>query len=64
MSESELLKRIAELEARNLELLTENDKLREMLGLPQKNQQDAVTYFFLFLQFLYIFAMYFGRKQT
>jgi superfamily II DNA or RNA helicase len=37
MSESDLLKRIAELEARNLELLTENERLREMLGLPQKN---------------------------
>jgi superfamily II DNA or RNA helicase len=37
MSESELLKRITELEARNLELLAENDRFREMLGLPQKN---------------------------
>ena len=37
MSESDLLKRIAELEAWNLELLTENERLREMLGLPQKN---------------------------
>jgi len=36
MSESDLLKRIAELETRNLELLTENERLREMLGLPQK----------------------------
>ncbi len=34
MSESELLKRIAELEAKNLELSEENDRLREMSGLP------------------------------
>lgn len=37
MSEPELLKRIAELEAQNLELLAENDRFREILGLPQKN---------------------------
>ncbi|GAB6009661.1 TOTE conflict system archaeo-eukaryotic primase domain-containing protein, partial [Dysgonomonas reticulitermitis] len=37
MSESDSLKRIAELEAQNLELLTENERLRKMLGLPQKN---------------------------
>ena len=37
MSESDLLKRIAELETRNLELLAENQRFREMLGLPQKN---------------------------
>jgi cell shape-determining protein MreC len=37
MSEQELLKRIAELEARNLELLSENKRFRELLGLPQKN---------------------------
>jgi hypothetical protein len=37
MSESDLLKRIAELETLNLELLAENEKFREMLGLPQKN---------------------------
>jgi hypothetical protein len=36
MSEQELLKRIAELEARNLELLVENERFQEMLGLPQK----------------------------
>lgn len=34
MSESELIKRIAELEAKNLELSEENDRLREKLGLP------------------------------
>ncbi|NDV80139.1 DEAD/DEAH box helicase family protein [Dysgonomonas sp. 511] len=37
MSDPELLKRIAELEARNLELLAENDRFREMLGLAQIN---------------------------
>ncbi len=37
MSEQELLKRIAELEARNLELLAENDKFRGMLGLSQND---------------------------
>lgn len=36
MLESDLTKRIIELEARNLELLAENDRFREMLGLPQK----------------------------
>ncbi|MDR1883299.1 MAG: DEAD/DEAH box helicase family protein [Prevotella sp.] len=35
MSELELLKRIAELEARNLELLAENERFREMLNLPR-----------------------------
>lgn len=40
MSKSELLKRIAELETRNIELLTENDRLREMLGLPQNNSTN------------------------
>lgn len=34
MSESELIKRIAEPEVRNLELSKENDRLREMLSLP------------------------------
>lgn len=34
MTESELIKRVAELEAKNLELSEENDRLREMLGLP------------------------------
>lgn len=43
MSESELLKQIAELETQNLELLAENRKLRDMLGLPQRSiTQDAV----------------------
>jgi hypothetical protein len=37
MFESDLLKRITELEAWNLELLAENERLREMLGLPLKN---------------------------
>ena len=37
MSEQELLRRIVELEAQNLELLSENEKFREMLGLPQKD---------------------------
>jgi disulfide oxidoreductase YuzD len=37
MSEQELLKRIAELEAQNLELLAENERFREMLGLPINN---------------------------
>lgn len=43
MSESELLKQIAELKAQNHELLAENRKLRDMLGL-QKHiaPQDAV----------------------
>lgn len=36
MSESDLLKQIAELQARNSELLAENEKLRNMLGLPKK----------------------------
>jgi len=37
MSESELLKRIAELEVQNRELLAENERFREMLNLPKKN---------------------------
>lgn len=36
MDELSLHKRIAELEARNVELLSENKQLREMLGLPKK----------------------------
>lgn len=36
MPESDLLKQIAELQARNSELLAENEKLRNMLGLPKK----------------------------
>lgn len=43
MSESELLKRIAELEAWNFELLAENDKFREMLGLLQENPTPKDT---------------------
>jgi superfamily II DNA or RNA helicase len=39
MSESELLKRIAELETQNLELKNENRKLRETLGLPSEEAQ-------------------------
>ena len=44
MSESELIKRIAELEARNLELSEENDRLREKLGLPlqEPSPKEAV----------------------
>jgi hypothetical protein len=41
MTERDLLKRIAELETRNFELFEENERLREILGLPQT--QDAVT---------------------
>ena len=37
MPESDLLKQIAELETLNLELFAENERFREMLGLPQKN---------------------------
>lgn len=36
MSDPDLLKQIAELQARNGELLAENEKLRNMLGLPKK----------------------------
>lgn len=36
MSESDLLKQIAELQARNSELLAENEKFRNMLALPKK----------------------------
>ncbi|GAB6118890.1 TOTE conflict system archaeo-eukaryotic primase domain-containing protein [Dysgonomonas termitidis] len=36
MSESDLLKQIAELQTQNTELLAENEKLRNMLGLPKK----------------------------
>ncbi|MBF0648010.1 ROK family protein [Dysgonomonas sp. GY75] len=43
MSEPELLKRIAELEARNIELLAENNRFREMLGLPQNNSTPKTT---------------------
>jgi superfamily II DNA or RNA helicase len=43
MSEPELLKRIAELEARNLELLAENNRFRKMLGLPQINSISKET---------------------
>ncbi|MDR3326811.1 MAG: hypothetical protein LBT04_01535 [Prevotellaceae bacterium] len=39
MSESELLKRIAELETQNLELKKENRRLRESLGLPSEEAQ-------------------------
>lgn len=44
MSESELIKRIAELEAKNLELSEENDRLREKLGLPlqEPSPKEAV----------------------
>jgi hypothetical protein len=42
MLDPELLKRIAELEAQNLELLAENDRFREMLGLPQKRSTPNV----------------------
>ena len=37
MTEVDLLKRIAELENRNIELLAENKQLREILGLPEKD---------------------------
>ncbi|MDR1161207.1 MAG: helicase, partial [Tannerellaceae bacterium] len=43
MPESELLKRMAELEAQNLELLAENNRFREMLGLPQKETTPKET---------------------
>lgn len=36
MSESDLQNRISELEAHNFELLTENKKLRKMLGLQEE----------------------------
>jgi hypothetical protein len=42
MSESDLLKRITELETLNLELLAENERFREMLGLPKKNTTVTV----------------------
>lgn len=38
MSESELLNRISELEAQNYELLTENERLRKMLGLQEEKK--------------------------
>ncbi|NDV65297.1 TOTE conflict system archaeo-eukaryotic primase domain-containing protein [Bacteroides sp. 224] len=41
MSESELLKQIAELKTQNLKLLAENERLREMLNLPQKNTEKT-----------------------
>ena len=41
MSEQELLRRIVELEAQILELLSENEKFREMLGLPQKDSSTS-----------------------
>lgn len=41
MSESELLKQIAELKAQNLELLAENKRLREMLNLLQKSTEET-----------------------
>lgn len=40
MSESKLLKQIAELKAQNFELLAENERLREILSLSQKNIQE------------------------
>lgn len=45
MSESELLKRIAELEAQNLKLVAENEELRKMFGLPQKSpiSQEVIS---------------------
>ncbi|NDV97442.1 helicase [Dysgonomonas sp. 521] len=43
MSESDLLKRIAELESQNIELLAENGRLREMLGLTQKESKLQET---------------------
>ena len=45
MSESELLKRISELEAQNLTLIAENERLRNALGLPLENVvvQQSIT---------------------
>jgi phosphatidylserine/phosphatidylglycerophosphate/cardiolipin synthase-like enzyme len=47
MSESELLNRIAELEYQNHELITENKRLRQTLGLPltETSQQQSLIPF-------------------
>lgn len=41
MSKSNLLKQIAELKAKNLELLAENERLRKALGLPPKRHSSS-----------------------
>ena len=43
MSESNLLKRISELEAKNFALLTENKQLREKLGLPVEKHIPEIS---------------------